>query len=143
MKQDLNVNRVLAKPRKSRLVIPYDGPKGIFRISNHGDHRRKQSASTAAPRYDAAFPKDNIQVKRERPVPGTRYRAGRLLRVDGHLGRHMAVTFACAHCKEGRAATAEMQWQSGKNGVGRASFSALKATSKKKYQTQSCGCLER
>jgi hypothetical protein len=143
MKQDLNVNRVLAKPRKSRLVIPYDGPKGIFRISKHGDHRRKQSASTAAPRYDAAFPKDNIQVKRERPVPGTRYRAGRLLRVDGHLGRHIAVTFACAHCKEGRAATAEMQWQSGKNGVGRASFSALKATSKKKYQTRSCGCLER
>ena len=65
---------------------------------------------------------------RERPVRGTKYFAGTLLRQDGHIGRHIAVKFKCAHCKKG---------------IGRAKFSCLKASADKKYQTKSCGCEER
>ena len=65
---------------------------------------------------------------REKPVPGTRYFAGTLLRQDGHIGRHIAVTFKCAHCKRG---------------IGRAKFSCLKASADKKHQTKSCRCEER
>jgi hypothetical protein len=65
---------------------------------------------------------------REKPVPGTRYFAGTLLGGDGQIGRHIAVRFQCAHCKDG---------------VGRIRFSHLKATPDKEYQTKSCGCLKR
>ena len=64
---------------------------------------------------------------REKPVSGTKYFAGTLLREDGHIGRHIAVKFKCAHCMKG---------------IGRAKFSCLKAAADKKYQTKSCRCQE-
>jgi hypothetical protein len=65
---------------------------------------------------------------REKPIRGNKYFAGTIIKEDGHIGRHVAVEFACAHCK---------------NGIGRAKFSCLRASDEKKYQTKSCGCLER
>jgi len=44
------------------------------------------------------------------------------------MGRHVVVTFKCAHCRKG---------------IGRAKFTCLKASPEKPYQTKSCGCKER
>jgi hypothetical protein len=38
---------------------------------------------------------------REKPIPGTPYFAGTVLGSDGHIGRHIAVRFQCAHCEHG------------------------------------------
>src|SRR5260370_27753772 len=66
---------------------------------------------------------------RQNPIPETSsYPAGTLIGTDGHIGRHIAVKFRCAHCK---------------HGIGRTRFSHLKASANKKYQTKSCGCLKR
>jgi hypothetical protein len=65
------------------------------------------------------------QGMRLKPVSGARYFAGTVIRQDGHMGRHVAVLFKCAHCK---------------NGIGRARFSCLKAGEDKKHQTKSCKC---
>jgi hypothetical protein len=70
----------------------------------------------------------NDPTVRERPVSGTKDFAGTLLRQDGHIGRHIAVKFRCAHCEKG---------------IGRAKFRCVKASADKKYQTKSCGCEER
>jgi hypothetical protein len=64
---------------------------------------------------------------RLKPISGTKYFAGTVIREDGRMGRHVAVLFKCAHCP---------------NGIGRARFSCLKADSNKHYQTKSCRCKE-
>jgi hypothetical protein len=64
----------------------------------------------------------------DKPTPGTPYFAGTIIREDGHIGRHIAVLFHCAHCE---------------SGIGRTRFSYLKAPAKRKYRTKSCGCEKR
>lgn len=67
-------------------------------------------------------------MRREKPVPGTRYFAGTVICLDGQrIGRHIGVWFTCAHCTKG---------------IGFATFSALKAGRDSKFQTKSCGCLK-
>jgi hypothetical protein len=75
---------------------------------------------------------DNGRI-RETPVVGHSYFAGTILSVDGRSGKHLSVTFQCAHCVQG---------------IGRTRFSYLKADPRKRYQTKSCGwekkaCFER
>jgi hypothetical protein len=65
---------------------------------------------------------------RDKSLVGHSYFAGTITRTDGHIGRHIAVLFKCAHCEYG---------------IGRTRFSHLKAPDYKKYQTKSCGCLKR